>query len=77
MAWLNASDAPKEKEPPPLVGGDKKGRGAALWRSDSFDDEPVTVGSSRAGGTPIQLGNTWEATMMLCDSAVPLFNMKN
>ena len=52
MAWLNALDAPKEKEPQPLGGGDKKGRGAALWRSDSFDDEPAPVSTSRAGGTP-------------------------
>lgn len=47
VAWLNAADAPKEKD---VSSARRGGRPAAAWRNDDYDDEPST---SRGQGAPI------------------------
>ena len=39
VAWLNASDAPKDKD---VSSARRGGRPPAAWRNDDYDDEPST-----------------------------------
>ena len=39
VAWLNASDAPKDKD---ISSARRGGRPPAAWRNDEYDDEPST-----------------------------------